>query len=139
MSAAPEINGFFDDATNSVSYLVADPESREAAVIDPVLDFDPASGTIATKSADEILASAKERGLQIAWVLETHVHADHLSAAAEIRRRTGAKIAIGAGVRDVQALFGPIFGAKDIAPDGDDFDQLLNDGDTISLGELIIE
>jgi glyoxylase-like metal-dependent hydrolase (beta-lactamase superfamily II) len=139
MSATPEINGFFDEVTNSVSYLVADPESREAAVIDPVLDFDPASGTIATKSADEILASAKERGLRIAWVLETHVHADHLSAAAEIRRQTGAKIAIGVGVRDVQALFGPIFGAIGIAPDGDDFDQLLNDGDTISLGELTIE
>src|SRR5882757_4817358 len=139
MSAAPEISGFFDDATNSVSYLVADSESLEAAVIDPVLDFDPASGAIATTSADEIVESAKERGLRITWVLETHVHADHLSAAAEIRRQTGAKIAIGAGVRDVQAHFGPIFGAKDIASESNDFDQLLSDGDTISLGKLTIE
>ncbi len=134
---APDITAFFDEATNSVSYLVADPGSRAAAVIDPVLDFDPSSGTVSTRSADRILAAADEQGLGIAWVLETHVHADHLSAAAHVRERTGAKVGIGTGVGVVQAAFAPVFGADDLA-DGD-FDQLFDDGATVALGELTIE
>ena len=137
MGAVPDIAAFFDEATNSVSYLVSDPASRAAAVIDPVLDFDPASGTIATRSADRILAAADERGLRLEWVLETHVHADHLSAAARIRERTGAKVGIGRGIHDVQAVFGPLLGARDLG-DGD-FDRLFADGETISVGELTIE
>jgi glyoxylase-like metal-dependent hydrolase (beta-lactamase superfamily II) len=137
MGAVPAIAGFFDEATNSVSYLVSDPATRAAAVIDPVLDFDAASGTIATRSADRILSAIDEQGLRADWVLETHVHADHLSAAALIRERTGAKVGIGCGIHDVQAVFGPMLGARDIG-DGD-FDRLLADGEKISLGELTIE
>ena len=134
---APSITAFFDEATNSVSYLVADPATNAAAIIDPVLDFDPASGKVATRSADRILAAAAEQGLRIEWVLETHVHADHLSAAAKIRERTGAKVGIGRGIADVQAVFGPMLGANDLS-DGD-FDQKFADGETIPLGELTIE
>src|SRR6185295_2641094 len=106
MAGAPTITAFFDEATNSVSYLVADPAAKAAAVIDPVLDFDAASGVVATRSADRILKAAGEQGLRIEWVLETHVHADHLSAAALIRERTGAKVGIGRGIHDVRAVFG---------------------------------
>ena len=137
MGLGPDIAAFFDEATNSVSYLVSDPATRAAAVIDPVLDFDPASGTIATRSADRILSAAGEQGLRIDWVLETHVHADHLSAAAVIRERTGAKVGIGRGISGVQAVFGPMLGARDLG-DGD-FDRLLADGEKISLGEMSIE
>ena len=134
---APSINAFFDEATNSVSYLVADPATGSAAIIDPVLDFDAASGKVATRSADRILASAQEQGSRIGWVLETHVHADHLSAAALIRERTGAKVGIGSGIADVQAVFGPLLGASDLADR--DFDQRFADCETIALGDLTIE
>ena len=112
MAGAPEITAFFDEATNSVSYLVADPATRVAAVIDPVLDFDAASGTIATRSAAAIFAAALEQGLSVAWVLETHAHADHLSAASLIRERTGAKVGIGAGIAEVQRTFAPMLGVQ---------------------------
>src|SRR4051812_18602363 len=121
MSSAPTISAFFDEATNSVSYLVADPATGAAAVIDPVLDFDAASGTISAASVDRILAAADERGLRVEWVLETHVHADHLSGAAVIRERTGARVGIGAGIGEVQRVFGPLFGANDL--DARDFDR----------------
>lgn len=137
MSSAPDIRAFFDEATNSVSYLISDGGSGAAAVIDPLLDFELASGKVASRSVERILDTAAEQGLRIEWVLETHVHADHLSGAALIRERTGAKVAIGAGVREVQAAFGPLFGADDLS--GDDFDRLLSDGDTIALGGLTIE
>jgi len=137
MGPAPVITAFFDEATNSVSYLVADPATGAAAVIDPVLDFDAASGAIATRSSDRILQAAAEQDLSIEWVLETHVHADHLSAAAMIRERTGAKVGIGRGVRDVQAVFGPLLDVHDL--DDVDFDRLFDDGDSIPLGDLTIE
>jgi len=137
MAGAPEITAFFDEATNSVSYLVADPVTRVAAVIDPVLDFDAASGTITTRSADRVLAAAEEQSLTIEWVLETHAHADHLSAASLIRERTGAKVGIGAGISEVQRVFAPLLGVDDLS--GDDFDRLLEDGNRLSLGELEIE
>jgi len=137
MAGAPDITAFFDEATNSVSYLVADPATRAAAIIDPVLDFDAASGTIATGSADQILAAAAEQGLTIHWVLETHAHADHLSAASLIRERTGAKVAVGAGIAEVQRVFAPLLSVDDL--DARDFDRLLEDGDRLPLGELGIE
>jgi glyoxylase-like metal-dependent hydrolase (beta-lactamase superfamily II) len=139
MGEGPRITAFFDEATNSVSYLVADPASGAAAVIDPVLDFDVASGRIATRSAGRILAAAQEQGAAIAWVLETHPHADHLTAAHVIRERTGARVGVGAGIREVQRVFAPLLGADDVAPDGGDFDRLFNDGDAIALGDTKVE
>ena len=139
MAAGPEISAFFDEFTNSISYLVADPASRQAAVIDPVLDFDPASGELATRSAERILAAADEQGLAIGLVLETHPHADHLTAAPFFGERTGARVAIGAAVRDVQKIFAPMFGATDVKSDGGDFDLLLEDGAHLPFGELTIE
>jgi glyoxylase-like metal-dependent hydrolase (beta-lactamase superfamily II) len=136
MNSGPQIHAFFDEATSSVSYLVIDPANRVAAIVDPVLDFDCASGVVSAVSADRILATAAERGVTVLWVLETHVHADHLSAAAYVRERTGAKVGIGVGVRDVQLTFAPILGAEDVP--GDDFDRLFDDGDMIELGSLTI-
>jgi glyoxylase-like metal-dependent hydrolase (beta-lactamase superfamily II) len=137
MNAGPQITSFFDEATNSVSYLVADASGEAAAVIDPVLDFDLASGRVSTQSADRVLALAAELGFSVEWVLETHVHADHLSAAAHIRERTGAMVGIGRGVRDIQAVFAPVFGANDLTDS--DFDRLFDDGATIGLGQNTIE
>jgi len=131
-----DIRAFFDEATNSVSYLVADPATGAAAIVDPVLDFDVASGRVAARSADRMLAAATDAGMRIEWVLETHVHADHLSAAALIRERTGAKVGIGAGIRAVQSVFAPMLDAD---VDDGDFDRLFADGDRIALGELSIE
>jgi glyoxylase-like metal-dependent hydrolase (beta-lactamase superfamily II) len=137
MAGAPDITAFFDEATNSVSYLVADPATRAAAIIDPILDFDAASGAIATRSADKILAAAAERGITIQWVFETHAHADHLSAASVIRERAGAKVAVGAGIAEVQRVFAPLLSVDDL--DARDFDRLLEEGDRLALGELEIE
>jgi glyoxylase-like metal-dependent hydrolase (beta-lactamase superfamily II) len=138
-AVSPEIRAFFDEATNSVSYLVADSATRAAAAIDPVLGFDPVSGRIDHEGADRILSAAEEGGYSIAWILETHAHADHLSAAQYLKRRTGAKLAIGAGIREVQGAFAPRFGADDVKPDGGDFDRLLDDGEALALGDLTIE
>ena len=139
MTDAPEVRGFFDEQTNTITYLVWDPASRQAAVIDPVLDYDPAAGTVDTSSAQRVLDAAEEQGLAITHVLETHAHADHLSAAPLFKARTGAKIGIGARIREVQRVFRPMFCADDLKVDGGDFDLLLSDGDRTSLGELEIE
>ena len=139
MTAGPRIAAFFDTPTNTVSYLVSDPETRAATVIDPVLGFDPASGVIDTAPADRILAAATNDGLAIVLVLETHPHADHVTGATVIKSRTGAKVGIGVGIREVQKTFGPMFGAKDIKTDGGDFDLLLEDGQQLALGNLTIE
>jgi glyoxylase-like metal-dependent hydrolase (beta-lactamase superfamily II) len=135
----PEIRAFFDESTNTVSYLVWDPGERRGVVIDPVLDFDPASGTVDDGSIEELLQAADDEGIAIEWVLETHVHADHLSGAPLIKARTGAKVAIGEHVRDVQTIFRPIFGADDMKADGSDFDRLLKDGERFEAGGLDIE
>jgi len=135
----PTIRAFFDEPTNTVSYLVWNPDERRGVVIDPVLDFDPASGTVDDGSVEEILKSAKADGITIDWVLETHVHADHLSGAPLIKARTGAKVAIGEHVRDVQTIFRPIFGADDMKADGSDFDRLLKDGERFKAGGLDID
>ena len=136
---APGIRAFFDEATNSVSYLVADPRSRKALFIDPVLGFDPASKRVETRSADAVLDAAHADQLTIEWVLETHVHADHLSAADHVRRRTGAKVGVGRGIIAVQRVFGPRFGIADLKPDGGDFDRLFDDGDVLEVGDLRVE
>ena len=135
----PTIRAFFDEPTNTVSYLVSDPATRRAAVIDPVLDFDLPSGEADVRSAQSILAAAKEDGVQVEWVLETHAHADHLSAAPFIKAETGAKIGIGEHIRDVQKIFRPMFHADDLKTDGSDFDHLFTDGETFALGELTVE
>jgi glyoxylase-like metal-dependent hydrolase (beta-lactamase superfamily II) len=136
---AAEIQAFFDPATFTVSYLVYDPASRRAAIIDPVLDFDVKSGRTATTSADKVLAAAEAANLAIDWILETHVHADHLSAAAYLKERTGAPVAIGEQVRAVQEAFRPIFAAADVTGDGRPFDRLLEGGERLPLGELTVE
>lgn len=136
MVAKPLIYPFFDEPTNTVSYLVADPETRRAAVIDPVLDYDHKSGKGSTKSADAILARAAGEGLAIDWVLETHVHADHLSGAPYIKIKTGAKVAIGERVREVQKIFRPVFNALDVSGEGAEFDHLFKDGETFRIGSL---
>ena len=139
MRARPEIRGFFDEPTNTITYLVWDPATLHAAVIDPVLDYDLADGAVDTTSAERVLAAAEELGLTITHVLETHAHADHLSAAPFFKARTGAKIGIGARIRDVQKIFRPMFCADDVKTDGSDFDLLLGEGDRLSIGELEVE
>lgn len=139
MGVEAQIKAFFDEPTNTVTYLVWDAETHRGVVIDPVLDFDPASGVVDDGSVNELLRAAEENEIAIDWVLETHVHADHLSGAPLIKQRTGAKVAIGEHVRDVQMIFRPIFGAEDVKAGGGDFDRLLKDGDRIEVGGLIIE
>lgn len=134
-----QIRAFFDDATKTVSYLVWDAASTEAAVIDPVLDFDFASGEVDTHSVEKVLTEAEALGLMIVWVLETHAHADHLSGAPYVKARTGAKVGIGEHIRDVQKIFRPIFNATDLSPDGRDFDRLFADGDRFAIGGLEVE
>ena len=137
--AGPAIRAFFDAATNTVSYLVWDRASRDGAVIDPVLDWDNRGGTADTSGADAILAAAEAEGIALRWVLETHVHADHLTAAPYIKARTGARIGIGEHIRDVQAIFRPVFDADDLVPEGGDFDRLFADGDRFMLGGIEAE
>ena len=132
----PLIRGFFDEATNTVSYLVWDPATRHAAVIDPVLDYDQATGEAGVKSADAILKAAAEAGLTIGWVLETHAHADHLSAAPYVKLKTGAKVGIGEHIRQVQQIFRPIFNALDVSGEGSEFDHLFADGERFRIGDL---
>jgi glyoxylase-like metal-dependent hydrolase (beta-lactamase superfamily II) len=135
----PRIRAFFDEPTFTVSYLGGDPETSRAVVIDPVLDFDPNSGTVEVRSADAILAAAKEQGWHIAMVLETHAHADHLTAAPYIKGKTGAKVGIGEHIREVQQVFQPVFEIDDLKPEAADFDVLLADGDRLQVGNMTIE
>lgn len=134
----PIVQAWFDTATNTVSYLVHDPATREAAIIDPVLDFTANNARISTTSADAILAAVAEQGLTVRWLLETHAHADHLSAAHYLREQTGAPIVIGRHITDVQAIFAPLFEADDVVPDGRQFDRLVEDGDSLPLGDMHI-
>jgi glyoxylase-like metal-dependent hydrolase (beta-lactamase superfamily II) len=139
MTATPLIDAFFDEPTFTVTYLVADPATRRAAVIDPVLDYDHRAGRTSTASAERVLAKAAERGLRVDWVLETHAHADHLTAAPHIRARTGAAVAIGEHIAKVQEIFKPVFNARDVSGVGREFDRLVKDGERLPLGELEIE
>lgn len=136
---SPKIRAFFDQPTNTVSYLVWDPASGAGAVIDPVLDFDLASGEADVRSAEAILAAAAEEGVRIEWILETHAHADHLSGAPFIKQQTGAPIGIGEHITEVQKIFRPIFGLDDVKPGGADFDHLFADGEQFQIGTLDVE
>jgi glyoxylase-like metal-dependent hydrolase (beta-lactamase superfamily II) len=136
MTAGPTIKAFFDEPTNTISYLVADPATKRAAIVDPVLDYDHASGKASTKSADVILDEAEALGLTIDWVLETHAHADHLSGAPYIKLKTGAKVGIGEHIREVQKIFRPVFNATDVIGDGSEFDHLFKDGERFKLGNI---
>jgi glyoxylase-like metal-dependent hydrolase (beta-lactamase superfamily II) len=135
----PEIRAYFDEPTNTVSYLVWDSATQEGAVIDPVLDFDHRSGKASVASADAILADAAAAGIKIVWALETHAHADHLSGAPYIKLKTGAKVGIGEHIRDVQRIFRPVFNATDVSGDGSEFDHLFGDGERFKIGRLEVE
>ena len=130
------IKGFFDEPTNTVSYLVWDSATGKGAVIDPVLDFDHRSGKASTAGVDAILAALAEENVDVEWVLETHAHADHLSAAPYVKLKTGAKVAIGEHIREVQKIFRPVFNVKDVSGDGSEFDHLFKDGERFKLGSL---
>ncbi len=134
--SAPSVTAFFDEATFTVTYVVADPDSAHAAIVDPVLDYDPASGRTSTASADKVAAFVRDNDLSIDWVLETHVHADHLSAAPYLREKLGGKIAIGKNVAAVQETFQGVFNIEDLATDGSQFDHLFEDGDEFSIGDM---
>lgn len=133
----PAVHGFFDEATNTITYVVIEPEGRACAVIDSVLDFDYASGRTDTRSADAVIDFIKTRGLKLEWVLETHVHADHLSAAPYIQERLGGKIGIGDRITVVQDTFGKIFNeGTRFQRDGSQFDRLFHDGDSLMIGQM---
>jgi glyoxylase-like metal-dependent hydrolase (beta-lactamase superfamily II) len=133
----PEVYGFFDEATFTVTYVARDPSSRKVAVIDSVLDFDYASGTTDTRSADAVIAFIRERGFEVEWLLETHVHADHLSAAPYIQRELGGRIAIGRNITVVQDTFGKVFNeGTEFQRDGSQFDALFDEGDSFHIGQL---
>ena len=136
---APIIRAFFDEPTNTVSYLVADPATKRAAVIDPVLDYDHAVGEVDIRSVEVILRAAAQEGWTIDWSLETHAHADHLSGAPYVKAKTGANIGIGEHIREVQRIFRPVFNAIDLKTDGSDFDRLFKDGEHFNIGALDVE
>lgn len=135
----PIIIPFFEPDSCTWSYLLADETSGKAAIIDPVWVYDPVSGTADRTFVDHILTAANKQGWVIDWVLETHAHADHMSAGDVVRRETGAKIAIGAGITSVQASFARVYNLRERAPDASAFDRLLNEGDLIMLGALKIQ
>ncbi len=133
------IESFFDKVTGTVSYVLADTATQQAAVIDPVLDFDPKSGTLTSASSDRIVDYVREQGWQVQWILETHAHADHISGAQHIRHHLGGKVAIGANIREVQKIFRSIFHfERNFSPDGSQFDHLFEDGEVFHLGKLAV-
>jgi glyoxylase-like metal-dependent hydrolase (beta-lactamase superfamily II) len=133
-----QLRAFFHEPTNSVSYLVWDPATKRAAIIDSVRDFDQRSGRTSTRSAQAILDAVRDENLSVAWILETHVHADHLSAAPFLKQATGAPVVIGEHVRDVQTVFKQIYNLTDLTADGSAFDKLVADGEKLELGGLQI-
>lgn len=130
------IQSFFDPDTFTVTHLVADPVTRRAAIIDSVLDYDPKSGRTSHASADRVMEQVRRAGLTLDWLLETHAHADHLSAAPYLKQRLGGQIAAGCRIREVQAVFKEIFNAKDMNTEGAEFDHLFEDGERFRIGEL---
>ena len=133
----PSIAGFFDEATNTVSYVVHDPKTKEAAIIDSVLDFEAASGRTSNGSADRIIEYVTSNNLKVTWLIETHAHADHISAAPYLQERVGGKLAIGRDIIRVQEVFGKLFNAgTDFERDGSQFDKLFEDGESFAIGEL---
>jgi len=134
---SPDVTAFFDQATNTVSYIVKDPAGRQVAIIDSVLDFDFASGRTDTRSADAMIAHIKTNDLELAWILESHVHADHLSAAPYIQEQLGGKIGIGDQITVIQETFGKVFNeGTEFQRDGSQFDQLFKEGDSVHIGQL---
>ena len=138
MAQSPIVRAFFDPATFTTSYVVHDPATRQAAIIDPVLDFTPRNARTSTRSADALLAYLAVQGLDLVWLLETHAHADHLSAGHYLREQTGAPVVIGAAITQVQQAFAPLFEADDVVADGSQFDRLVREGDVLPLGALEI-
>jgi glyoxylase-like metal-dependent hydrolase (beta-lactamase superfamily II) len=136
MPKGPAVESFFHEPTNSLSHLVFDEESREAALIDPVLDYDPRGARRTTAFVDKTIERIRALGLRLVWILETHVHADHLTAAPEVKAALGGTVAIGRGVIEVQRRLGPLFALKE--QDGRQFDRLLSDGETLPLGRFQI-
>ncbi|MEL0002517.1 MAG: MBL fold metallo-hydrolase [Rhodospirillales bacterium] len=137
MSIEPEVTPFFDEVTNTVTYIVKDPESKACAVIDSVMNFDQASGRIGFEQADKAIAYIRSVGLEVQWIIETHVHADHLSAAPYIQQKVGGKIGIGEKVLEVQEVFGKVFNeGTEFRRDGSQFDRLFKDGDVYQIGKL---
>ena len=133
----PTIKAFFDEQTNTVSYVVSDPDTSRAAIIDSVLDYDPKSGRTSTSSADEIIAYVRENNLTVDWILETHAHADHLSASPYLKQSLGGTTAVGDHITDVQAVFADVFNVeKGFNTDGSQFEHLLKDGEEIQIGNL---
>ena len=135
----PQVRAFFDEPTFTVSYLVWDPATKRGAVIDSVLDFDPKSGRTGTQSAEAILKAAKQEGVTIDWLLETHAHADHISGAPFLKKATGAPIAIGEHINAVQRVFKAVFNLSHVTADGRPFDRLVTDGEELPLGEIAIK
>ena len=133
----PEVTAFFDDATNTISYVVRDPQGHQAAIIDSVLDFDYGSGRTGTGSADALIEHVRAQGLEVAWILETHVHADHLSAAPYLQEALGGKIGIGDKITVVQDTFGKVFNeGTEFQRDGSQFDELFVEGDSFHIGQM---
>lgn len=135
-SAAPKVHAFYESYTSSIQYVVEDPVTRSCAIIDPVLDFDEKSGQVSTTSADRLLAFIAEQGLALEWVLDTHPHADHFSAAHYIREKTGARTAIGEKVIEMQKLWRTIYNIQELSADGSDWDHLFKDDERFSIGSL---
>lgn len=136
MSSSPTVAGFFDPRTSSIQYVVADKSTGRCAIIDPVLDYDEKSGAVATTQADTLLDFVAAQGLTVEWILDTHPHADHFSAAAYLKERTGASTAIGAQVVEVQRLWKAIYNLPRLATDGSQWDRLFADGDTFMIGDM---
>lgn len=137
LTVKPEVTAFFDEATNTVSYVVKDPKSNACAIIDSVMDFDYASGRISYEHANEIIRYVQEHGLKVEWLIETHAHADHLSAAPYIQQKLGGKLGIGENITIVQNVFGKIFNeGTEFQRDGSQFDRLFKDGDTYQIGSM---
>ncbi len=137
MSVKPEVKGFYDKDTATISYVVKDPASTKCAVIDSVMDFDYASGRISYRAADELIAYVQEKGLEVEWLIETHAHADHLSAAPYIQAKLGGKLGIGEHITTVQDVFGKVFNeGTEFQRDGSQFDRLFKDGDSYRIGSL---
>ena len=137
LSVKPEVTGFFDPATNTISYVVRDPASNACAIVDSVMDIDYAAGRITYDHADQIIAFVRDKGLTVEWLIETHVHADHLSAAPYIQRQLGGRIGIGRNITVVQDTFGKVFNeGTEFQRDGSQFDRLFDDGDTYTVGQM---
>ena len=137
MTVTPDVQAFFDAPTNTISYVVKDPASDSCAIIDSVMDLDYAAGRITHDSADRMIAHIKERGLKLEWIIETHVHADHLSAAPYLQDKLGGKIGVGSGIMEVQETFGKVFNeGTEFQRDGSQFDALFEDGDTYMIGTM---